>query len=263
MTVLRQGGTSLDAVVEAVSVLEDDETFDAGRGSFLNEQGQVALDAGVMEGRALAVGSVGHVQGVPNPVRLARAVLESPHAVLVGEGARLFALREGIETCEPSDLITDRELDRWQETRSKDPADWATELFGDTVGAVALDSTGDLASATSTGGSPMKPLGRVGDSPWIGAGLYADNTSAAVSATGHGERIIPLVWSKAAADLVREGLTARSAAATAISMLDRVNGRAGLIALDRAGQIGVSYNTPAMAFAFTEAVTNEIHTGPY
>ena len=108
----------------------------------------------------------------------------------------------------------------------------------------------------------MKPLGRVGDSPWIGAGLYADNMSAAVSATGHGERIIPLVWSKAVADLVRDGLSATEAASAAISMLERVQARAGLILVDRSGQIGVAYNTPSMAYAYLDPATNEVHAGP-
>jgi beta-aspartyl-peptidase (threonine type) len=259
---LRGGGSSLDAVVEAVAALEDDETFDAGRGSFLNERGSVALDAGIMDGRTLAVGSVAHVERVPNAVRLARAVLESPHAALVGEGAYLFALDNEIETCAPEELVCERERLRWETTRHIDRSSWAQELFGDTVGAVAVDSFGNLAAATSTGGSPLKPVGRVGDSPWIGAGLYADNQSGAVSATGHGERIIPLVWSKAIADLMESGLHGRDAASAAINMLERLDARAGVIVLDPLGHVGVAYNTPAMAYAYLDTEVDEIRSGP-
>lgn len=114
----------------------------------------------------------------------------------MGDGAERFAVEQGVRVCDPDELVSDRERARWEAMRGADTTAWAVELFGDTVGAVALDEDGNLAAATSTGGSPMKPLGRVGDSPFVGAGLYAHNATAAVSTTGHGELIIPLVWSK-------------------------------------------------------------------
>jgi beta-aspartyl-peptidase (threonine type) len=262
LRILDSGGSSLDAVAAAVIVLENDEAFDAGRGSFLNEAGTVVLDAGIMDGRSLACGSVAHVVGVRNPVMLARKVLESPHAVLVGEGAHEFAVRNGIETCDPEELVASSERARWNTLRGVDMSAWAVEMFGDTVGAAALDAAGNLAAATSTGGSPMKPLGRVGDSPFIGAGLYASNQSAAVSATGHGELIIPLVWSKAAADLVAAGLPATAAASCALDLLSPVGARAGLIIVDRDGLVGAAWNTPAMAYAFRDGQSDNIVAGP-
>jgi len=263
LSILRAGGPALDAVEVAIRVMEDDGTFDAGSGSFLNESGEVRLDAGMMDGRSLATGSVADVPGVPNPISLARRVLESPLAVVVGEGAREFAERAGVRVVDPADLVHPRERARWLAARGPQPAGWATAMFGDTVGAVARDSSGDLAAGTSTGGSPLKPPGRVGDSPFIGAGLYADNASAAVSATGHGEKIIPLVWSKAAADLVAEGQTAPGAARAALKLLGRLSVRAGLIIVDREGRVGVAWNTPTMAFACRSAgARTRITSGP-
>jgi beta-aspartyl-peptidase (threonine type) len=262
LEILEAGGSSLDAVEAAVVVLEDDETFDAGLGSFLNVDGEVTLDAGVMDGRTLATGAVVDVRGVPNAVRLARRVLESPHAVMVGDGANRFAVEQGMPLCDPEELIADRERERWEAMRGEDTTAWAAEMFGDTVGAVAFDQNGNLAAATSTGGSPMKPLGRVGDSPFVGAGLYAHNATAAVSTTGHGELIIPLVWSKTTADLAASGLSAQEAAQAALGQLELIGGRGGLIIVDASGQIGVVWNTPCMAFAYRDPVTGEVVAGP-
>ena len=262
LEILDAGGSSIDAVEAAVVFLEDDETFDAGFGSFLNVAGRVTLDAGMMDGRTLATGSVADVSGVPNPILLARRVLESPHAVLVGPGAHAFGVDQRVPVCDPETLISERERMRWEEMRAADTSGWAADLFGDTVGAVAMDAEGNLAAATSTGGSPMKPLGRVGDSPFIGAGLYANNESAAVSTTGHGELIIPLVWSKSAADLTRSGFGASEATHGAISQLEAVGARGGLIMVDRGGSVGVAWNTPTMAFAYLDPATGEIVAGP-
>lgn len=261
--ILLAGGSALDAVEAAVRVLEDDGTFDAGRGSFLDEDGNVSLDAGMMDGATLATGSVAAAIGVRSAVTLARRVLESPHAVIVGEGARRFAEQHGVETCDPADLVHPRERARWEAAGGGQAGpDWAAQMFGDTVGAVALDAGGNLAAATSTGGSPRKPRGRVGDSPFVGAGLFADNRSAAVSTTGHGELIIPLVWAKAAADLVDAGDAAPQAAAAAVALLDRLDAKGGLIVLDRHGNVGVAWNTPAMAFAAWPRGASEIDEGP-
>ena len=161
LAVLRGGGSALDAVEAAVRVLEDDGTFDAGRGSFLDEDGNVSLDAGIMDGSTLDTGSVAAAIGVPNAVSLARAVLATEHAVIVGDGARRFAERHGVTVCDPADMVHPRERARWQMLGGGQPrSDWADQMFGDTVGAVARDATGRIAAATSTGGSPASP--RVG-----------------------------------------------------------------------------------------------------
>ena len=265
--VLLAGGSALDAVEAAVRVLEDDGTFDAGRGSFLDESGTVSLDAGIMDGATLETGSIAAGVGIRNAVTVARRVLESPHAVIVGEGARRFAEATGCEVCDPAEMVHPRELARWQAAGGgqADP-NWASQMFGDTVGAVALDAHGNLAAATSTGGSPGKPKGRVGDSPFVGAGLFADNRSAATSTTGHGERIIPLVWAKAVADLVERGHAAPQAAVMGLTILDRLDAKGGIIVLDRDGHVGVAWNTPAMAFAAwqsgAEGARREIEDGP-
>jgi L-asparaginase / beta-aspartyl-peptidase len=261
--VVAGGGSAVDAVETAVRVLEDSGVFGAGRGAALNEEGVVELDAGFMDGRRLDVGSVAAVRGVANPIALARRVMESPLAVYVGPGARQFAERMGVPLCDPAELVSARERAAWEERRRNPDPDWVRTMFGrDTVGAVALDVTGDLAAGTSTGGMPHKPAGRVGDSPWIGAGLYADNGSGAVSTTGHGERIIPVVMAKAAADLMGGGLAPQDAAEGALARLLRVDGRGGLIALDRAGRIGVAWNTPSMAFAIRPAGAADFRAGP-
>jgi beta-aspartyl-peptidase (threonine type) len=262
LSVLEAGGSSLDAVEAAVVVLEDDETFDAGFGSFLNVEVEVTLDAAVMDGATLSTGAVVDVRGVPNAVQLARHVLESQHAVLVGEGAQLLALERDMIVCDPSELVSPREQERWEAMKGLDTSTWAAELFGDTVGAVAIDESGNLAAATSTGGSPMKPLGRVGDSPFVGAGLYAHNATAAVSTTGHGELIIPLVWSKTAADLAGAGIAAQQAAEDALRQLEQIGGRGGMIIVDAGGRVGVVWNTPHMAFAYRDPLTGEVVAGP-
>lgn len=261
--VLESGGTALDAVESAVRELEESGIFGAGRGSALTEEGVIELDAGMMDGATLDVGSVATVTGVPHPITLARRVLESPFAVFTGVGARRIAERMGVETCDPGELVSDRERQAWEARRAQPDADWVRTMFGrDTVGAVALDRIGNLAAGTSTGGMPFKPSGRVGDSPFIGAGLYADNETGAVSTTGHGELIIPVVLAKRAADLMGDGLDPQAAAERALATLGRVKGRGGLITMDRQGRIGVTWNTPAMAFALRPDRASEYRAGP-
>jgi L-asparaginase / beta-aspartyl-peptidase len=261
--VLDDGGSALDAVERAVRELEGSGIFGAGRGSAMSEEGFVELDAGIMDGEALRVGSVVSVRGVPHAITLARRVLESPLAVLTGEGARQFAERTGVETCDPDDLVSERERALWEERHAHPDPNWVETMFGhDTVGAIVLDRAGNLAAGTSTGGMPFKPAGRVGDSPFIGAGLYADNTTGAASTTGHGERIIPVVLSKTATDLIGSGLDPQAAAERALATLERVRGRGGLITLDRSGRIGIAWNTPAMAFALRPAGAGEYRAGP-
>ena len=262
LAILNQRGSSLDAVEAAVATLEEDGTFGAGRGAALNEDGEVALDAGIMDGRSLATGSVAALQAVPAAVRVARKVLASQYAVLVGEGALRFARRNGLLICDPRELISEREWRRWAAGHGEQPVDWAQHMFSDTVGAVAADSRGHLAAATATGGSPRKPKGRVGDSPFVGCGFYADDATAAVSTTGHGERLIPLVWAKYAADTVAGGATPQEAAERSVSLAASAHARGGMIIVNHLGRIGVAWNTPQMAFALLEAGTDEIQDGP-
>ena len=286
--VLERGGPALDAVEEAVVIMEDDETFDAGRGSFLNRDGKVQLDALIMEGSTLRAGGVGCVERLRNPVRAARKILsESPHVYFVGEGAEKFAAEHGIPLCRNEDLIIPREVERLREYQARfcepqakiptsgaknapemghpsayssgqptgsemfAPADDDAAISHDTVGAVALDRDGNIAAATSTGGTLNKAPGRLGDSSLIGCGCYADNQSAAVSTTGWGEPIMKLVLAKWTADRISAGNMPEWSALEAMNYLkQRVNGHGGIIVLDPAGHIGIAHNTPRMAWAY-------------
>ena len=253
--VLERGGTSVEAVEAAVAVMEDDDTFDAGRGSFLNRDGKVQLDAALMEGSPLRAGGVGCVEHIRNPLRLARRLLEdSPHVYMVAEGAERFARERGIELCDNSELVIPREVERLrlakEQKYEKTPSEFSGVQSHDTVGAVALDSSGNIAAATSTGGTLNKAPGRVGDSSLIGCGCYADNKLAAVSTTGWGEAIMKLVLAKGAADRVGAGVTPEAAAWTAMDQLrDRLGGHGGIILLDAQGRWGMAHNTPRMAWA--------------
>jgi beta-aspartyl-peptidase (threonine type) len=260
--VLERGGSALDAVEEAVVVLEDDETFDAGRGSFLNRDGKVQLDAFIMDGATLRGGGVGCVERLRNPVRAARKILsDSPHLYFVAEGAERFAAEHGIALCRNEDLIVPREVDRLRayQARASTGSD-GNDLFApvisddmlshDTVGAIALDRDGNVAASTSTGGTLNKAPGRLGDSSLIGCGCYADNLSAAASTTGWGEPIMKLVLAKWAADRVESGSLPEWVAKEAMNYLQqRLNGHGGIILLDAEGRFGIAHNTPRMAWA--------------
>ena len=202
--VLQAGGTALDAVEEAIVVMEDDPTFDAGVGSVLNRVGEIELDAIIMDGQTLALGAVGAVQGITNPVRLARLIIqETDHSVLVADGARRFAELKGMRLAAQAELTVPREVERYRRLQlipGYKLSDEFTPDPMDTVGAVAIDSQGNVAAATSTGGVHYKMPGRVGDSPLVGSGAYADNWTGAASATGHGESIMRVVLSKTATD---------------------------------------------------------------
>ena len=256
-SVLARGGAALDAIEEAVVIMEDDDTFDAGRGSFLNRDGKVQLDALMMDGSTLRAGGVGCVERLRNPVRAARKILsESPHLYLVAEGAERFAAEHGIALCANEELVIAREVERLREYQeSKDgndlfaPAVHNAAISHDTVGAIALDSAGNIAAATSTGGTLNKAPGRLGDSSLIGCGCYADNESAAVSTTGWGEPIMKLVLAKWTADRVLAGNLPEWAAQEAMNYLkQRLNGDGGIIVLNAQGQIGIAHNTPRMAW---------------
>jgi beta-aspartyl-peptidase (threonine type) len=261
--VLERGGSALDAVEEAVVIMEDDETFDAGRGSFLNRDGRVQLDALIMDGATLRAGGVGCVEHLRNPVRAARKILsESPHVYFVGEGAEKFATEHGIALCKNEELVIPREVERLRAYQSSQAASKqdGNELFAetedtaishDTVGALALDREGNIAAATSTGGTLNKAPGRLGDSSLIGCGCYADNESAAASTTGWGEPIMKLVLAKWTADRIAAGNLPEWSAQEAINHLSqRVNGHGGIIVLNREGHIGIAHNTPRMAWAY-------------
>jgi beta-aspartyl-peptidase (threonine type) len=262
--VLQAGGAALDAVEEAVVVMEDDETFDAGRGSFLNRDGKVQMDALIMDGTTLRAGGVGCVERVRNPVRAARKILsESPHVYFVGEGAERFAAEHGVALCANEELIIPREVERLREYQleaaergsEEDGKDlFAPSISHDTVGAVALDAMGNLAAGTSTGGTLNKAPGRVGDSSLIGCGCYADNLSAAVSLTGWGEPIMKLVLGKWAVDRVAAGAAPQEAAGAAIDYLfERLGGHGGIILMGPDGELGIAHNTPRMAWGLATA----------
>ena len=263
---LERGGSALDAVEAAVVVLEDDETFDAGRGSFLNRDGKVQLDAFIMDGATLRGGGVGCVERLRNPVRAARKILsDSTHVYFVAEGAERFAEEHGIGLCRNEDLIIPREVARLREYQAQG-TNHGNDLFApaishDTVGAVALDAKGDIAASTSTGGILNKDPGRLGDSSLIGCGCYADYESAAASTTGWGEPIMKLVLAKWAADRVAAGNLPQWAAQEAMNYLkQRLNGHGGIILLDGQGRFGIAHNTPRMAWAVRTAEKLEAGT---
>jgi L-asparaginase / beta-aspartyl-peptidase len=255
-TLLEQGASAVDAVEAAVAVMEDDETFDAGKGSFLTQDGRVQMDALLMNGENLRTGGVACVERLRNPIRAARLVLDkSPHVYFVGTGAERFARQHGIALCDNMELVIPREQERLYKAQAAELAGLPDETFSgsldshDTVGAVALDGYGNIAAGTSTGGTLNKAPGRVGDSSLIGCGCYADNLSAAVSLTGWGEPIMKLVLGKWAVDRVAAGASPDEAAHEAIDYLfDRLGGHGGIILLGPDGRVGLAHNTPRMAW---------------
>jgi len=253
---LEQGAAAVDAVEAAVAVMEDDETFDAGRGSFLTQDGRVQMDALLMNGENLRAGGVACVERLRNPIHAARLVLDhSPHVYFVATGAERFARQHGMALCDNMDLVTPREQERLYKAQAAELAGHSDTTFSgplgshDTVGAVALDLHGNVAAGTSTGGTLNKAPGRVGDSSLIGCGCYADNLSAAVSLTGWGEPIMKLVLGKWAVDRVAAGASPDEAAHAAIDYLfERLGGHGGIILLAPDGRVGLAHNTPRMAW---------------
>ena len=235
---LKRGGQALDAAEAAVVILEDNPLFNAGMGSTLNSLGQVEMDAAIMEGETLSAGAVAAVHGIKNPIRLARRVMEDGrHVLLVSEGAQLFARQIGFPECSSDMLIVEAERKRWEEKHG-------------TVGCVALDGAGSIAVATSTGGIFNKLPGRVGDSPLLGCGTYADEWGG-VSCTGHGEAIIRIVMAKSTLELLKHGIDPHAAANQAVVLLAKKTGNTGgLIIIDRQGRIGYARNTLRMPVCF-------------
>lgn len=261
--VVSDGGSALEAVEAAILVLEDDPAFDAGTGSVLCRDGRIEMDAALMDGRDLGVGAVACVREVKNPIRLAREVLKSEHVLLVGEGAHRFAWERGMTPCDPSVLVVERERRRLSEflktTRDVDPR----EPFGHpaaptgTVGAVAIDRGGNVAAGGSTGGTPGKRPGRIGDTPIPGAGLYADNRMGGAACTGWGEGILRIGLARNAVANLRDAAAQDSAWLAIRELDDRIQGRGGVIVLSRDGSIGYAFNTPRMAVAFMDGELGE------
>ncbi len=270
--VLAAGGTALDAVVAAIRILEDSPRFNAGHGAVLNAEGRCELDASIMDGRTLAAGAVAGVTRVRNPITLARAVMErSPHVLFAGAGAERFAEQVGGIELVPNEyfqterrreeLLRAQQKEREQANRRAALGGPAGPLFATidendsldverkfgTVGCVALDQHGNLAAGTSTGGMTNKKFGRVGDSPLIGAGTYAANATCAVSATGHGEYFIRVgVARDIAAQVEYRGVPLAEAAAATLAKVKALGGEGGVIAIDRAGNVALPFNTPGM-----------------
>jgi beta-aspartyl-peptidase (threonine type) len=252
--ILARGGTSLDAVEATIRVMEDSPLFNAGKGAVFTAEGTNELDASIMDGRTLAAGAVAALQRVKNPISLARLVMEkSPHVMMVGSGAEEFAKSQGVKLVSPHYFWTERRWRAYEAAKARLDSGRTTLAPGDggkfgTVGAVALDKAGNLAAGTSTGGTSMKRFGRVGDSPIIGAGTYANNLSCAVSGTGDGEFFIR---NNVASDIcarVRYSGVSINQAASDVVMKELVaqRGEGGVIVMDRRGNIATPFNSAGM-----------------
>jgi beta-aspartyl-peptidase (threonine type) len=256
--ILKNGGSSVDAVEETIKSLEDNPTFDAGKGSFLNALGEIELDASIMHGETLRAGAVAAVKNIRNPISLARIIMDkSEHILLVGIGAIRFAKEHGITQCTMEDLLVGRELQRWLDLQ-KEPLSSTKDVFhsrkkirmpSGTVGVVALDCSRNICAGTSTGGTPNKYPGRVGDSPLIGCGTYADNNIGGVSTTGWGEAMIKVVMAKTIIDIMEHNNgNGTIATEKGIALLQKkAGGYGGAIALNKNGEVGIAFNTPRMA----------------
>ncbi len=249
LVLTRDNGGALDAVETAVASMETSEAFNAGRGSCLTIAKTIEMDAGVMDGRNIKCGAVGAIRGLANPIKVARKVMElTPHALLVGTAAMQFAIANGFrkEVIE----VTEYKLQRYEQELLRDKSQVRNQELG-TVGAIAIDKNGNLASAVSTGGIWLKMEGRVGDSAIVGAGFYSDNKVGAAVATGNGDAIMKICLSKHVCDLISGGMNIDLACKVAIKELGELqNGWGGVVALDRKGDVGLAYNTEGMARAY-------------
>jgi len=265
--ILAGGGHAVDAIEAAIVVLEDAPVFDAGFGSHLNAEGKVECDAIVMDGATLRAGAAAGLQRVKNPIRAARAIYEHcRHMMLIADGAEKFAKENGVPLCQPEELVSEAEWEAYLRcSQDEHAAEHHRGHEQGTVGAVAIDKEGRLFSATSTGGTCCKLPGRVGDSPLIGCGCYADAEAGGVSCTGYGEALMKIVMAKTAVDFLRQtqicvdspagascsASTAQVAAREAVHLLARrTHGTGGLILLDRDGNPGFAFNTPRMAYGY-------------
>jgi beta-aspartyl-peptidase (threonine type) len=256
--ILQRGGSALDATEAAVRVFEDDPLFNAGKGSVFNAAGVNEMDAAIMDGKTLRAGTVANLQHIKNPISLARLVMEkSPHVMMAGEGAEAFAKEHGVEFVDRKYFFTEERWDELQRDKAKEKSKAAPagdkkfivapeEAHG-TVGAVALDRSGNLAAATSTGGKSNKLSGRIGDTPVIGAGTYANNVTCAVSGTGDGEFFIMATVAHDISALMEYGhKTLEEAGLTVINKVGKLGGTGGLIAIDKSGKITLPFNTSGM-----------------
>lgn len=267
--ILASGGSALDAVEASIVVLENAPVFDAGFGSHLNGDGKVECEAILMDGTTLRAGAAAGLQRIKNPIRAARAIYERcRHMMLIGEGAENFAKENGVPLCNPEELVSEAEWEAYLRcSRNEHAAEHHRGHEQGTVGAVALDSGGRLFAATSTGGTCCKLPGRVGDSPLIGCGCYADRTAGGVSCTGLGEAIMKIVMAKTAVDFLRYPPRELSAAKeisdhavqeSILLLAERGGGTGGLILLDREGTPAFAFNTPRMAYGYVDTSGNFI-----
>ena len=260
--ILARGGSALDAVEAAIVVMEDAPVFNAGKGSVFTAEGKNELDASIMDGRALQAGAVGGVTTVKNPIRAARAVMEkSPHVLFTNKGAEKFAADHGLDIVDPKYFFTERrwkQIQKWRKQQEAKPQasaepDQHADYFG-TVGCVALDAQGNLAAGTSTGGMTGKRFGRIGDSPIIGAGTYADNRTAGISCTGHGEYFIrhAVAHDIPARMAYKQESLAKAARDVVQTVLKPAGGSGGIIGIDTHGNVVMEFNTPAMSRGYID-----------
>jgi len=258
---LSQGGSAVSAVQAAVTALEDNPVFDAGYGSVLTDSGEVEMDALIMDGKRMRSGAVGAVSCIKNPIDLARHIMDNTdHTLLVGKGAERQAILAGLEIVDPNSLVTQEGKEEWETYKQYNSAvnslfsgrskDESQGIGHDTVGCVALDADGNIACATSTGGITGKMPGRVGDTPIVGAGGYADNQIGGVSTTGHGESITKACLAYTAILNMEQGLSPSDAGQKALTrMMDKVGGAGGLIIINRSGEWCAEFSTQRMAWA--------------
>lgn len=246
-SVLLHGGTCMDAVEQAIVIMEDSPLFNAGKGAVFTHDGLVELDASVMEGQTLKAGAIAAVRDIKNPIKVARAVMEkSEHVLLNGTGASQFAKEQGFEPVENSYFYTEKRLKSLQQLLKKERESTTNDKHG-TVGCVALDTYGNIAAGTSTGGMTNKKYGRIGDSPLIGAGTYANNETGGFSCTGHGEYYIRLGFSRDISALMEyKKLSVQEACREEVGKLTKLGGTGGVIGLDRNGNIAMEFNTSGM-----------------
>ena len=260
--ILARGGSALDAVEAAIVIMEDASVFNAGKGSVFTAEGKNELDASIMDGRALQAGAIGGVTTVKNPIRAARAVMEkSPHVLFTNKGAEKFAADHGLEIVDPKYFFTERrwkQIQKWRKQQEAKPQaaaepDQHADYFG-TVGCVALDAQGNLAAGTSTGGMTGKRFGRIGDSPIIGAGTYADNRTSGISCTGHGEYFIrhAVAHDIPARMAYKQESLAKAARDVVQTVLKPAGGSGGIIGIDTHGNVVMEFNTPAMSRGYID-----------
>jgi beta-aspartyl-peptidase (threonine type) len=266
-SILKKGGSAMDAVEIAIVVMENSPLFNAGKGAVFTSTGENEMDASIMDGRTLLAGAVGGVTVIKNPIRAARAVMDkTPHVLLAGDGAEVFAKKAGLEIVPRKYFHTDRrwkQLQQWkakQKNKKRSDLEITREYLG-TVGCAALDSKGNIAAGTSTGGLTGKQYGRLGDSPIIAAGTYADNRTCAISCTGHGEFFIrhAVAFDISARMKYKNETIAQAANAVVQGTLKKVSGRGGVIGLDAKGNIVMEFNTHAMNRGYIDK-TGKLHT---